>query len=112
MEFPEILGEAVPVLYIEMDGSGLLVVKAEAEGRSGKNDGQPAHTREVQLDCMFTQTSTDEEGYAVRDESSTTYVGAIETAEQFGKRIYVEAFRRGWTQAQKKVVIADGAIWI
>ncbi len=58
LEFPEILGEAVPVLYIEMDGTGVPVVKAETEGRSGKNDGQPAHTREVKLDCMFTQTST------------------------------------------------------
>ena len=112
LEFPEILGEAVPVLYIEMDGTGVPVVKAETEGRSGKNDGQPAHTREAKLGCVFTQTSTDEKGFAVRDEGSTTYVGAIETAEQFGRRIYVEAFRRGWTRAQKKVVIADGAIWI
>jgi hypothetical protein len=46
----------------------------------------------------------DEEGLAVRDFDSTTYTGAIETAEQFGKRLYVKA--------QKKVVIGDGAEWI
>jgi len=112
LEFPEILGQAVPVLYIEMDGTGVPVVKAETEGRAGKIAGQPAHTREAKLGCCFTQTTTDEEGYAVRDEASTSYVGAIETAEEFGKRIYVEAWRRGWSRAEKKVVLADGAIWI
>ncbi len=98
LEFPEILGQAVPVLYIEMDGTGVPVVKAETEGRAGKMDGQPAHTREAKLGCCFTQTTTDQEGYAVRDEASTTYVGAIETAEEFGKRIYVEAWQRGWSR--------------
>ena len=61
---------------------------------------------------MFTQTGSDEEGYPIRDPGSTTYVGSIETAEQFGKRLYVEAWKRGWSQAEKKVVIGDGAEWI
>jgi len=39
-------------------------------------------------------------------------VGAIETAEEFGKRIYQEAWKRGWSRAQKKVVMGDGAEWI
>jgi hypothetical protein len=39
-------------------------------------------------------------------------VGAIETAEEFGKRLYVEAWKRGWSRAQKKVVLGDGAEWI
>jgi hypothetical protein len=38
--------------------------------------------------------------------------GAIESAEEFGKRIYLEACRRGWSRAQKKVVLGDGAEWI
>ena len=61
---------------------------------------------------MFTQTTWDEEGYAIRDPDSTTYTGAIETAEEFGKRIYLEAWNRGWSRAQKKVVMGDGAEWI
>ena len=61
---------------------------------------------------MFTQTKWDEKGYAIRDPDSTTYTGAIETAEEFGNRIYVEAWKRGWNQAEKKVVIGDGAEWI
>ena len=61
---------------------------------------------------MFTQTTWDREGYAIRDPDSTTYVGAIETAEEFGKRIYLEASKRGWSRAEKKVVMGDGAEWI
>jgi len=48
----------------------------------------------------------------IRDPDSTTYVGAIETAEEFGKRLYLEAWNRGWCHAEKKVVIGDGAEWI
>lgn len=102
----------MPVLYIEMDGTGAPVVAAETEGRRGKVKGRPARTREVKLACVFTQTTTDERGRPVRDEHSTTYTGAIETAEEFGLRLYTEAWRRGWSRAKKKVVIADGALWI
>src|SRR5262249_41156001 len=88
------------------------VVKKETEGRKGKTDGQPAHTREAKLGCVFTQTTWDEQGFAIRDPDSTTYAGAIETAEEFGKRLYVEAWKRGWSRAEKKVVMGDGAEWI
>jgi hypothetical protein len=60
----------------------------------------------------FTQTTWDQEGYAIRDPDSTTYVAAIETAGEFGPRIYLEAWNRGWKRAEKKVVIGDGAEWI
>ena len=59
----------------------------------------------------FTQTKWDKEGYAIRDTDST-YTGAMENAEEFGKRIYLEAWKRGWSRAVKKVVIGDGAEWI
>jgi hypothetical protein len=75
-------------------------------------EGQPARTREVKLGCVFTQTSTDEQGRPVRDEASTTYTGGIETAEEFGHRLYTEAWKRGWSRADKKVIIGDGADWI
>ncbi|MCC6394310.1 MAG: hypothetical protein IT167_27180 [Bryobacterales bacterium] len=42
-------------------------------------------TREVKLGCVFTQTTQDEEGYAIRDPDSSTYTGGIETAEEFGR---------------------------
>ena len=112
LDLPEVCAPAVPIVYIEMDGTGVPVVKSATEGRSGKVEGQPAHTREVKLGCVFSQTATDKDGRPVRDEDSTSYVAAIETAEQFGLRLYTEAWRRGWSRAQKKVVIGDGAPWI
>jgi hypothetical protein len=48
----------------------------------------------------------------IRDPDSTTYTGAIETSEQFGKRLYLEAWKRGWSRAEKKVVMGDGSEWI
>jgi hypothetical protein len=112
LNLPVVLGKPIPVLYVEMDGTGIPVVKKETVGRQGKTDGQPAHTREVKLGCVFTQATYDKEGFPIRDPDSTTYTGAIETAEQFGKRIYLEAYQRGWERAAKKVVLADGAEWI
>jgi len=112
LDLPIVIGEPVPILYIEMDGTGVPVVKKETASRQGKIEGQPAHTREVKLGAVFTQTTWDKEGYAIRDPDSTTYVGAIETAEEFGKRLYLEAWNRGWSRAKKKVIIGDGAEWI
>lgn len=112
LDLPIVIGAPIPILYVQMDGTGVPVVKKETEGRKGKVAGQPAHTREAKLGCVFTQTTWDEKGFAVRDPGSTTYTGAIETAEEFGKRLYLEAWKRGWSRAQKNVVIGDGAEWI
>jgi hypothetical protein len=107
------LGKArIPKLYVAIDASGVPVVARETEGRKGKDETGKAKTREAKLGCIFTQTEVDGKGYAVRDEESTTYVGAIETAESFGPRIYAEAVRRGLTRAEKVIVLGDGAKWI
>jgi hypothetical protein len=112
MNLPIPLGPRIPTLYVEMDGTGVPVVRKECEGRAGKQDGQPAHTREVKLGCVFTQTSMDAEGYPIRDEASTSYVGAIESCEEFGRRLYAEAWQRGWARADQKAVLGDGSEWI
>ena len=112
LELPEVCSLPVPILYIEMDGTGVPVVAAETAGRAGKTPGRPARTREVKLGCVFTQTTTDEKGRPLREENATSYTGAIEGAEAFGLRLYTEAWRRGWSQAKKKVVLGDGALWI
>ena len=106
------IGPRIPILYVEMDGTGIPVVRKETEGRAGKQNGQPAHTREAKLGCIFTQTQVDEEGYPLRDVDSTSYVGGIESAEAFGRRLYAEAWRRGWARADRKVVLGDGPEWI
>lgn len=112
LDLPMVVGEPIPFLYVQMDGTGVPVVKKETVGRPGKTEGQPAHTREAKLGCVFTQTTWDQEGYPIRAPDSTTYVGAIETAEEFGKRLYLEAWKRGWNRAEKKVVMGDGSEWI
>ena len=112
LQLPVTAGQAIPVLYVEMDGTGVPVVKKETLGRPGKIAGLPAHTRELKLGCVFTQTRWDREGYPIRDPQSTTYTGAIESAAEFGRRIYREALQRGWHAAKKKVILGDGAEWI
>jgi hypothetical protein len=112
LDLPMIVGEPISILYLQVDGTGVPVVKKETVGRQGKTEGQPAHTREAKLGCVFTQTTWDSEGYAIRDPGSTSYVGAIETAEEFGKRIYLEAWKRGWARAETKVFMGDGSEWI
>jgi hypothetical protein len=112
LELPVVAGEPIRVLYVQMDGTGVPVVKKETVGRQGKTEGQPAHTREVKLGCVFTQTTWDQEGFPIRDPDSTTYTGGIESAEEFGRRLYAQAYGRGWSRALQKVVMGDGAEWI
>jgi hypothetical protein len=112
VDLPARVGAPIPILYVQMDGTGVPVVKKETVGRQGKTPGQPAHTREVKLGCVFTQTTWDKQGYPIRAPDSTTYTGAVETAEEFGQRLYREACKRGWSRAQQQVVMGDGAEWI
>lgn len=104
--------QAPPKLYLAIDGTGVPVVPHETEGRPGKDETGTAKTREAKLGCVFTQTRLDAKGRPVRDAASTTYVGAIEPAEVFGRRLYAEAVRRGVTRAAQVIVLGDGAPWI
>ena len=99
-------------LYVEMDGTGVPAVPKDTQGRAGKAADGKAKTREAKLGCVFTQTSFDEEGWPVRDPDSTTYVGAIETIEEFGPRLHAEAVRRGLKRTTTVIVLGDGAPWI
>ena len=112
LELPVAVGQPISKIYVQMDGTGLPMVAKETAGRRGKGEDRRAHTREAKLGCVFTQTGTDDQGRPVRDEESTTYTGAIETAAEFSRRIYTEAHQRGWNRAQVKVVMGDGADWI
>jgi len=104
--------QPVTTMYICMDATGVPVVKAETANRKGKGEAGQAKTREAKLGCVFTQTTVDEKGHPKRDEDSTSYVGAIETAEAFGNRMDAEALRRGLERAQRVCVIGDAAAWI
>jgi hypothetical protein len=104
--------DPIPILYAEVDGTGVPMVAEELAGRPGKQEDGSAKTREVKLGAIFTQTKTDEEGLPVRDHASTTYAGSFESALDFGSRIRAEGLRRGLGRAAKVVFIGDGAAWI
>ena len=104
--------DPIPILYAEVDGTGVPMVAEALAGRPGKQADGSAKTREVKLGAIFTQTRTDAEGLPLRDHQSTTYVGSFEAAPDFGIRVRAEALRRGLGQAAKVVFIGDGAAWI
>jgi hypothetical protein len=112
LHLPTVAGPSIPYRYVQMDGTQVFVGKTETEGRAGRTPGQTARTRECKLGAVFTQTTVDDEGRPLRDDDSTTYAGAIETAEDFGLRIYTEAWNRGWDRATIRVVMGDGSHWI
>ncbi len=104
--------QPIPVMYIEVDGTGVPMVADELAGRKGKQPDGTAKTREAKLGSVFTQTRCDEAGRPQRDYASTSYVGSFEPAELFGLFVRDEARRRGLGHARKVVFIGDGAAWI
>lgn len=110
---PNLDPKPIPVMYVEVDATGVPMVADELAGRKGKQEDGSSKTREAKLGCVFTQTKPDAEtGLPVRDPDSTTYTGNFLTAEEFGGRIRHEALRRGLGQAVKIVFLGDGAAWI
>lgn len=98
------------VLYIATDGTGVPVLRREVKGRHGKAADGIARTRECKLGAVFSQS--DMATSPVRDTHSTTYVGKIESVDQFAPRLYAEARRRGVEEASTVVILGDGAPWI
>jgi hypothetical protein len=97
--------------YLAMDGTGIPMTKETLKGRKGKQT-EEAKTREVKLGCIFTQTTTDADGYPIREEGSTTYLGGILSAKEFSEHIEIEAGQRLPTGAKNMCILGDGAAWI
>jgi hypothetical protein len=117
----EVLPPSAPTMYLGMDGTGVPMRKEELAGRSGKQPDGSAKTREVKLVTAWTAEGRDKKGTPVRDAGSVTYSAAIESAAQadtdeapsaFAERAEREARRRGFDQAERRVVLGDGAPWI
>jgi len=100
------------MLYIAVDGTGVPMVTAETVGRAGKADDGKAHTREVKLACLFTQTTLGDDGRPVRDPGSSSYLATFEPAARFGQLADAETRRRGAEHIRQLVVLGDGAVWI
>ncbi|HEY1204738.1 MAG TPA: ISKra4 family transposase, partial [Bryobacteraceae bacterium] len=110
-----------PTLYLGIDGTGIPVRAAELVGRSGKQADGTAKTREVKLCTVWSAEARDEEGHPMRDRGSVSYSAAIESAatpdvsqvrSEFTERVLRETSRRRFCQAERAVVIGDGAPWI
>jgi Transposase len=108
-------------LYLGLDGSGIPMRASELRGRAGKQPDGSAKTREVKLCTIWSAQARDPQGHPQRDPGSVTYSAAIESAaltdtdpgiSPFAQRVLREANRRGFQQAQRQVVLADGAPWI
>ena len=110
-----------PTMYLGMDGTGIPMRASELAGRAGKQPDGSSKTREVKLCTVWTAEARDDEGAPVRDSGSVTYSAAIESAasrdtdeqpSDFAQRVDREGRRRGFDQAERRVVLGDGAVWI
>src|SRR5215831_16219075 len=77
------------LMYMQMDGTQVLVVKSETEGRAGSTPGQPA----------------------VRDEGSTTDVGVSRPRKSLGSALIPRPTIEAGT-GPARVVMGDGSHWI
>jgi hypothetical protein len=108
-------------LYLGVDGTGVPMRAEELKGRGGKQSDGSAKTREVKLCTVWSAEGRDAEDRPVRDEGSVSYTAALESAatldvdeepSAFTQRVLREASRRRFTQAERMVVLGDGAPWI
>jgi hypothetical protein len=108
-------------LYLGLDGTAIPMRAAELAGRAGKQPDGSAKTREVKICAVWSAEARDKDGLPMRDEGSVSYSAAIESAatpdaaedrSAFAERVLREASRRNFSEAQRRVVIGDGAPWI
>jgi hypothetical protein len=105
-------GPLPDMLYVAIDGTGVPMVAAETEGRPGKAEDGRAHTREVKMAVMFTQTCPGGENRPVRDPASSSYLATFAPAAEFGILMAAEARRRGAGHVRQLTTLGDGAAWI
>ena len=80
------------------------MVPAGTQDRAGKSEDGRARTREVKLACLFTQTSTDDDGRPARDRRSCSYLATFAPAAPFGQLMRAEALRSGTTHIRQTVI--------
>jgi hypothetical protein len=100
------------MLYLAIDGTGVPMVAGAVVGSVGKAPDGRAHTREVKLACLFTQTKVDQQGRPVRDPDTTSYLASFAPAAEFATLVHAEARRRGAGHIRQLVILGDGAPWI
>lgn len=110
-----------PTIYLGMDGSGVPMRAAETAGRPGKQADGSAKSREGKVVTGWTAETRTPEGRPQRDAGSVRYSAAIESAATrdtdpevapFYLRVRRMAARCGFAEAERRVVLGDGAPWI
>ena len=108
-------------MYAGLDGTGVPMRASELTGRAGKQPDGSAKSREAKLCTIWTANSHDTQGNPMRDGGSVSYSAAIESAAwkdkmdetpPFAQRVEREFTRRGFLQANRQVILGDGALWI
>ena len=112
VELPGPARQAVPEFYVSVDGTGVPMIRAELEGHRGRGPDGQAHTREIKLAALFTQTTRDAEGDPIRDPQSTTYLASFVSSDLFGGLVRQAALARGLAQAGRVIFLGDGAAWV
>lgn len=79
-------------------------------------DGTTVNTeegwKEVKIGAVFTQEDIEDEGEGKYKVKKASYVGSFKSSEEFGKRLWVEAYRQRVEEVREKIVLGDGAKWI
>ena len=110
-----------PTVYLGMDGSGEPMRSAETVGRPGKPADGSAKSREGKVVTGWTAETRTPEGCPQRDAGSVRYSAAVESAATrdtdpevapFYLRVRRMAARYGFAEAERRVVLGNGAPWI
>ena len=109
---PGLASHPAPQFYVSVDGTGVPMIRAELEGRQGRDPDGQAHTREIKLAAIFTQTVRDAQGRPIRDPQSTTYLASFVSSDEFGVQVRQAAQSRGLSQAEQVIFLGDGAAWV
>ena len=73
LDLPVAVGSAIPVMYAQIDSTGVPVVRKETTGRAGINPGEPPRTRDVKLGCVLTQTRRDHYEFGSKPEDELLF---------------------------------------
>ena len=104
-----------------MDGTGVPMRSAETAGRAGKQPDGSAKTREGKLAVFWTAEKVNAKGRPDRDLGSVRVTAAIESAASrptdpepspFAQRVRRLAESCSYADAERRVVLGDGAAWI
>lgn len=93
-------GEGVDRLYVTMDA-------AKVPTRE--------QWRDMKVGAIYTTElvpNLKEQGAVRAEADRVSYVTGIETAEEFGKKVYAESVRRGLREGTEVICLGDGAVWI